>query len=329
MITAPDFNKKQIVFVFFNEGEKLSFKNDNLIVSDAQGKTKLQCTCYRLFLVYAVGSFTITSGLVQRAEKFGFSIALFTSGFRLYGMIGSKKDGNTMLREKQYTCEDIGIAKHIIKNKIACQYGMLKGVRRKSEELKHAEELLREYFEKITLADGINSIMGYEGLASKVYFKQHFDNILWYGRQPRIKRDIPNSLLDVGYTLLFAFVEALLNAFGFDTYKGVLHQQFYMRKSLVCDMVEPFRCLIDKEVKKAFNLGIIKEDDFALVNYQYRLNWKASPKYISFLMKPIIDNKDQIFLFIQQYYRCFMKGLPISEFPVYIEGKVVYGIDKL
>lgn len=72
MFTAPDFIKKQIAFVFFNEGEKLAFSNDNLVVKNAQGKIKFQCTCYRLFIVFAVGHTSITSVLIQKAQKFGF-----------------------------------------------------------------------------------------------------------------------------------------------------------------------------------------------------------------------------------------------------------------
>ena len=103
MFTAPDFSKKQIVFVLFNEGEKLAFSNDNLVVKDSFGKVKFQCTCYRLFIIFAVGHTSITSALIQKAQKFGFYIALMTPGFRLYSIIGAQKDGNTLLHKKQYS----------------------------------------------------------------------------------------------------------------------------------------------------------------------------------------------------------------------------------
>lgn len=66
MISAGDFSKKQIVFVFFNQGEKLSFSNDNLVVKNAEGKVKFQCTCYRLFLVFTIGNGSITTGLIRQ-----------------------------------------------------------------------------------------------------------------------------------------------------------------------------------------------------------------------------------------------------------------------
>lgn len=320
MFTAPDFSKKQIVCVFFNEGEKLAFSNDNIVVKDIHGKIKFQCTCYRLFLVIAVGHTSITSALIQKADKFGFFIALMTSGFRLYSVLGAAKEGNTLLHSKQYHYSDIGIARIIAANKMSNQLIELKSVHNKNESIKDAVALIPTYLEKATMASSINELMAYEGLTSKVYFKNHFNNVLWQGRQPRIKHDYINSVLDIGYTLLFSFIDSLLSSYGFDTYCGVYHKQFYMRKSLVCDIVEPFRVIIDHEIKKAINLKQIKADDFLLINGQYRLKWELSPQYTQLLMKPILENKERIFAYIQSYYRAFMKELPAESFPTFEWG---------
>lgn len=320
MFTAPDFSKKQIVFVLFNEGEKLAFSNDNLVVKDSEGKIKFQCTCYRLFIVFAVGHTSITSALIQKAQKFGFFIALMTPGFRLYSLIGAGKDGNTMLHRKQYLYESLSLAKHITANKMQNQKQELKNIRNKSDSVKEAIASIDGYILSLENAAALNEIMAYEGLASKLYFKNHFNNVEWHGRQPRIKRDYINSSLDIGYTLLFTFVDALLESYGFDTYCGVMHRQFYMRKSLVCDIVEPFRVLIDHEIKKAINLKQIKEEDFLTFNNQYKLKWSESSRYVKILMKPLIENKEGIFAYIQAYYRAFMKELPVNEYPTFEMG---------
>ena len=76
MLNANDFGKKQIIFLFTNAGEKLSFSNDNIVVKDRDGKVKHQSTCYRLFMVCVIGNISITSGLIQRSKKFGFSICI-------------------------------------------------------------------------------------------------------------------------------------------------------------------------------------------------------------------------------------------------------------
>ncbi len=321
MLTVQDFGKKQIIFVLCNEGEKIAFSNDNIVVKTNDNNIKFQCTCYRLFIVFVIGSTSITTVLIQKAKKFGFFIALMTAGFRLNAIIGAPKDGNTVLKRKQYNYNDLGIAKTIVQNKILNQMRVLKYVRSKNDSIKSSIPILADYAEKTRAVSELQELLAYEGLASKLYFRNHFNNVLWQGRQPRIKKDFVNSTLDIGYTLLFAYIDALLESFGFDTYCGVLHRQFYMRKSLVCDLVEPFRILIDCTVKKAINLKQIKEEDFTLVQNQYRLNWKHSSQYVKVLMTPIIENKENIFSYVQSYYRAFMKDRDPDNFPIYEWGK--------
>lgn len=320
LFTAPDFSKKQIVFVMFNEGEKIAFSNDNLIVKDCEGKIKFQCTCYRLFIVFAVGHSSFTSAVIQKAQKFGFFIALMTTGFRLYSIIGAAKEANTLLRKKQYSYEGLGIAKIITANKMNNQSNELKSVRHKSDALTEGISLINKYIQKLPDSVSLSEIMAYEGLSSKIYFKNHFNNVKWQGRQPRIKKDYINSVLDIGYTLLFTYIDALLSSYGFDTYCGVMHKQFYMRKSLVCDIVEPFRPIVDHEIKKAINLKQIKEDDFTIINNQYKLKWSESGRYVRFLMNPLMENKEEIFQYVQAFYRAFMKELPAYKYPTFDWG---------
>lgn len=109
-------------------------------------------------------------------------------------------------------------------------------------------------------------------------------------------------------------VDSLLQVYGFDVYCGVYHKEFYMRKSLACDLMEPMRPMIDLTVRKGINLGQCKQDDFQVLQNQYVLNYKKSASYVSFLMNTILDNKEAMFLFIQQYYRAFMKNKDIEQY---------------
>jgi len=139
----------------------------------------------------------------------------------------------------------------------------------------------------------------------------------WKGRRPRVKHDTTNTLLDIGYTLLFNMVESLLNLYGFDLYKGVYHQEFYQRKSLVCDLVEPFRPIIDYRIRKAHALRQIREEDFHQIQGQYRLFGENSKPYIAFLLTELLEHKVEIFAYIQSYYRAFMQQKPIDSYPVF------------
>lgn len=320
MLNINEFEKKQIIFVFLSSGEKVSFSNDNIVVKDADGKIKHQSTCYRLFAVFVVGHITVTSGLIQRAHKFGFSIIFMTHGMKVYDFIGGKMEGNVLLRKHQYGFDDpeLGLAKHILENKIRNQRINISLQRSKDEEQQMAINQIKHCEEMVSLYKGdLSGLLGIEGAAARIYFKNYFNNIEWLGRKPRIKNDYVNSTLDIGYTILFNILDALLNVYGFDTYCGILHRQFYMRKSLVCDFIEPFRILVDRQVRKSINLGQCSIDDFDLVNHRYLLKWKKNNDYVKFLLEPILNNRRALFLYIQTYYRCFMKQKDIKDYPVF------------
>lgn len=318
MMSTRDFEYKQIAFVFTEEGEKISFKNDNLLITDAEGKVKHQSTCYRLFLLFICGDYCLTTGLLDRSKKFGFSIVFMTSNLRVISMLPSKAEGNVLLRKKQYSYDKTEIAAHVISNKIHNQCVLLKRKRKKTEGEKEIISKL-EQFEKDVLNPGLTAqeIMGIEGISAKLYFNSLFSAYNWKSRQPRTKCDMTNTLMDIGYTILFNIVNALLEMYGFDVYVGILHTQFFHRKSLVCDLEEPFRPIVDQVILKALNLGQVKEEDFWKNQNQYILPWKNSKKYVALILDTLMEYKNEIFIFLQSYYRAFMRDKTAQEFPVF------------
>ena len=269
-------------------------------------------------MICVIGNISITSGLIQRSKKFGFSICLMSTTFKVYEVLGARMEGNTLLRTHQYAYQDNEIGRKIEQNKIVNQRNALKKIRSKNEYVKEGVGLLNEMVEKLDATQDYLTIMGVEGNAAKVYFPRIFDCVNWNGRKPRIKSDYLNVTLDIGYTMLFNIVDAMLQVYGFDTYYGVFHKCFYMRKSLVCDLMEPMRPIIDYAVRKAIRLGQCKADDFGQDKNRWYLEWKNNPAYIRFLMEAILEYKDAIFLYVQQYYRFFMKMKSVENMPLFL-----------
>ncbi len=317
MLSYPDFKEKNIVVVFTEEKQYFSFKNDNLIVMDKEDKVVLQTTCYRLLALWVVGHCALSSGLMERSKKFGFPIVLLSFNFRMIGIWNAATEGNFLLRKKQYKYDSWEVGKHLIKNKIENQIRTLKSIRKKTPRCKETIFLLQGYLSQIDDAVALSDIMGIEGIASRIYFEQWFNTLPWKGRKPRAKIDPINVLLDIGYTFLFYMVENMLQLYGFDVYQGIYHRNFYQRKSLVCDLQEPFRCIIDRQIKKAYHLGQIKEEDFRLEKGQYQLVYKKNKEYTRWLLEAILSHKTDLFLYCQKYYRCFIREKPIEEYPIF------------
>lgn len=316
MLSEPDFVEKKIIIAMPQKGEKISFKNDNIVLLDAESKIKFQLSCYRLFAVFIIGGFNVTTGIIEKSKKFGFSIVLFTTTFKVYSTINFAMEGNTLLRQKQYlTNNHDQIARAIIINKIENQRDFLKKLRDKS--INDGIDNLNSQINKLNTSSDIDGyeVMGIEGVAAKVYFNRLYKDVEWNGRQPRVKRDKINLLMDIGYTILFNYIEAILNIYGFDIYKGNLHKEFYKRKSLVCDIIEPFRPIVDYKIKKGIKLKQFEKYEYLLDNGQYNINWKDGIDYMLIILEEINKYKEKIFRYIQQYYRWVMKEKNISDFP--------------
>jgi len=318
MMSRPDFLYKQVIFYSALDKDVLSFRADNLLITDSQKNVRLQHSCHKTFALFIIGNITITSVLLKKAKAFGFPIFLLGSNFHLDSVIGNVAEGNTPLRKKQYTPGNLPtiIARNLIEQKIRNQAALL----RKNRPPSVLDRGTANDLDSIAadLPEDADLLRGKEGAASHLFFQVYFKNMNWKRRAPRCKEDITNLLLDIGYTYLFNFMESLLALYGFDVYCGVFHTFFYHRKSLVCDMVEPFRCIIDHRIRKAHALSQINPEDFFYEKDHWELMYAKQIKYIRLFMKDILERKEELFLFVRQYYLWFMQDQPKTDsFPVF------------
>ncbi len=319
MLSLPDFREKQIIIINNNLSKKIHFSNDNLVLKDLESnKVVNRVSCHKIFALFVVGDISLTSVFLRKSQKYGFSIIFLTRNFSFYGLLGSQTEGNFLLRKRQYKIENsLSLAKQIIYNKVDNQIALIKKIRKKNSNHLTAIEVMERYQVEVGEAENSQTLLGVEGYSSKVFFQAYFQDANWKGRKPRIKHDELNVLLDIGYTYLFNFIECNLRLYGFDVYRGFYHTLFYERKSLVCDLVEPFRCIIDQSIYRAYRLKQINFNDFGYKNHQYYLNYKNINKYTSIFFKAIIKVQDEIFRYIQSYYRSFIKELDPDQYPVF------------
>lgn len=304
MLTLPDMKSKQILFIQMEHGckNRLFFRNEN-IVFEKDGEIINQASCHRILAVFVIGDFSFTSGLVRESRKRGVSLFFLGYNFRTYNSLNARGDGNYLLRMAQYQTpeeRELIVAKNLVKNKINNQVNLI-------GSLKNVDpQIVSESLNSVEHSKTSQELLGIEGNFTRFFFKEFFNELDWYRRLPRVKPDVNNFLLDMGYTFLFNFVDSLLLLFGFDTYKGCYHKLFFQRKSLTCDIVEPFRCIIEKQILKSYHLKQIDKEDFFLDQGHYSLNYQQSQKYAKIFMEAIMENKELIYLFVYRFYRFMM-----------------------
>ena len=297
-------------------GELLLEEKDN----NGKNKTLTKMPFQKMLALFVIGHISITTPLIEKCKQFGVALVVMKPTLRPVFFWADSAEANYLLRKKQHLFNvcDITIAKILVSNKISNQILMLKNTRRQDSETHKAILICERCLENVSEAMDYNALLGTEGLASKAFFSSYFQDFTWSARKPRTKCDEINVILDIGYTILFNFIESYLRLFGFDIYIGVYHRLWFKRKSLVCDLVEPFRCIIDRTIRTALGRQQFQMKDFKREKGEYMLKRERNADYHKVFFDALIPYKIEIYKYIQCYYRCFMSGKKTEQYPKFI-----------
>lgn len=292
---------------------------ENVEDSD-KAKTLTKLPFQKILALFVIGNIRITTPLIEKCQKFGVALVVMKLSFRPVFFWANSAEANLLLHQRQcdFKKDDISIAKVLVENKIRNQLKALCDTRCKDEMTMNAREILNSCLNTLGDIEEYNSLLGVEGTAAKAYFKAFFQNHDWYQRRPRTKCDALNATLDIGYTMLFNYIECFLRMFGFDLYIGIYHRLWFKRKSLVCDLMEPFRPIIDKTARSAWNRKQFTASDFMVQKGEYRLKHEKNGDYCKVFFDALIIHKINVFRYVQSYYRCFMGKQSVSQYPQFL-----------
>lgn len=323
MFTHKDIDVRSIFVINcieHNRGVRV-FNGELMLEEKIKGrdKTLTKIPFQKLLALFVIGNITITTPVIEKCKKFGVALVVMKPNLRPVVFFSDSAEANYLVRKKQYEFSenDISIGKVLVANKIANQQTLLLKTRKKDERTVDAIEFCQAALDTITDITDYNKLMGLEGAVSKCYFATYFQGQKWKGRCPRMKMDPLNVTLDIGYTILFNFIESFVRLFGFDIYIGVYHRLWFKRKSLICDLVEPFRCIVDHTTLLAFNRKQFSQDDFGIKKNEYYLKPEKCSSYYNLFFQSLITYKTEIFKYMQKYYRCFMGKRSESTYPVF------------
>jgi len=219
------------------------------------------------------------------------------------GRIWFSKMGSTaLIRRKQLVAVEkplgLELVTDMIKQKMKNQIRFLK-------RLMHARTGKESYFtgavetieqslsdlnkEDQNLENVRNRLMGLEGIAGRVYF-QCLSKILpekyrFEGRSRRPAKDPFNAVLNYCYGILYSRVEKACILSGLDPYVGFLHTDNYNKKSLVFDLIEPFRIYGEQTTVYLFTGKRMKEEYYDSKKGAVSLNQKGKPVVVEAMNK--------------------------------------------
>lgn len=149
----------------------------------------------------------------------------------------------------------------IVSEKIRQQALFLNEIGKLSESI-----ALKSYISSIELNDSTNR----EGHAAKVYFNAVFGKEFTRSEDSAI-----NAALNYGYSLILSTINREIVANGYLTQLGLFHDNMFNYFNLSCDLMEPYRVIIDRFVyKKGYTIfdSESKHEMLNVINCEVQIN---------------------------------------------------------
>lgn len=195
---------------------------------------------------------SLLAELVKKKIKVIFCDEKRNPSSELIGYYGSHDTSNKLRKQiawKEKTKEAVWT--EIVAEKIRKQRELLTKYKKKEADL------LSSYLKELEW----NDITNREGHAAKVYFNALF------GMEFTRTADIAiNAALNYGYSILLSTFNREVVANGYVTQLGLFHDNMFNQFNFSSDLMEPFRILVDREVKNMEFEEFGHEEKMQLVN---------------------------------------------------------------
>ncbi len=255
----------------------LSKDGQNIVVSVRQEEV-FRIPVINIEAIVTFGYMGASPGLMKLCGESGIALTFLSPNGRFISRVQGAVRGNVLLRKAQYSLSDdekwsLHVARLMIAAKIQNYRSILRRYCRDyggCQEVESAVSMLELNKNRALAASDKNELIGFEGIASNIYFNvlpclilNQKESFPFNGRSRRPPRDAVNAMLSLAYTLIANDIAAALETVGLDPYVGFLHSLRPGRTSLALDMMEEFRAYLgDRFVLSLINKRQIPPKDF-------------------------------------------------------------------
>lgn len=286
--------------VIISKQSKISYKNRFLVVKQDADEKYIHLSEIDTIIVDSI-AVSISSYLLKELSDNKINIIFCDEKHNPFGELKSfysRHNSSKKILEqiKWKNSSKDSLWKEIVKNKITNQALLLNKI--KSENY----NLVFSYVNEVKIGDKTNR----EGHAAKVYF-----NSLFGKKFIRNDDDKINAALNYGYAVLLSSINKEVINNGYLTQLGIHHKNEFNDFNLSCDLMEPFRIIIDSFVYynqlREFNFEY-KLDIVNLFNNKYKYQNK------------MYTLKDIIKMYVKNTLDCFENEVNDYKGFVYYEG---------
>ena len=270
--------------IVISKQSKLSYKNRFLVVKQEDDEKYIHLSEIDTIIVDSIST-VVTNYLLKELSDNKINIIFCDEKHNPFGEISSyySRHNTSKQIKKQIAWKQKDknlLWQKIIKNKILNQAALLKKIKC------NKYRMLLNYVDEIEIGDKTNR----EGHAAKVYF-----NLLFGSNFIRHNDDNINSALNYGYAILLSTINKEVIANGYLTQLGINHKNEFNQFNLSCDLMEPFRVIIDnfvyfnkdRELDTNYKMDIVN-----IFNQPYKFQSKSYSlkDVIKFYVKKTLDS---------------------------------------
>lgn len=252
----------------------------------------LEVPLERIEDVTLVDSVQISSELITEFLERNIPLSWLSGRGRFFGSLLSNGSIDIIKHQKQFELLQeeklyFELAKKIIYAKVHNQLTILRRYNR-NLKLDNVDTSIRNILairKNICQTDDLHSLMGFEGIISRIYFCALGaivpDEFKFEKRTKMPPRDPFNSMLSLGYSMLFNEIMSNVLALGLHPYVGFMHKIAKGHPALVSDLIEEWRApLIDSMVLAMIKRNMLTRDMFEINEAGCFLNTEARKIYL-------------------------------------------------
>ncbi len=265
-------------------------KDGEEIVVKVKGDIKQKVRLIDISQLSLFGNVQISTQALRELISRNISVAYFTMGGYFIGLTSGPSHKNVELRIEQFRTyfddnKRLSLAKSFVMGKIKNSRRFLN--RNLVEEEKSTLKELANLQKKAKDVTSIESLLGIEGIAAKIYFSSYASlltqntNFKLEERNRRPPKDPVNALLSYTYGLLAKDYTTTIQNVGLDPHLGFYHAPRYGRPALALDLMEEMRSIIaDSVVLGIINRGEINIADFVITGLGVTMKDNARKKLL-------------------------------------------------
>lgn len=283
--------------VVISKQSKISYKNRFLVVKQENNEKYIHLSEIDTIIVDSI-SVSISAYLLKELSDNKINIIFCDEKHNPFGELKSfysshNSSKKIILQSKWSQKIKDGLWTNIVKNKISNQAILLNKLKSNNYNL------LLEYMNEVTIGDKTNR----EAHAAKVYF-----NSLFTKNFIRNNNDDINAALNYGYAILLSTINKEIICNGYLTELGIHHKNEFNPFNLSCDLMEPFRIIIDNFVYYNKNKEFNTEYKMNLVNI---FNSKYTYNNKKYVLKDIIK------MYVKNIFDYLEKNSEYKGFSIY------------